>query len=82
MIKAELPKIMDREFINGLENLGWGSIHKEMEFKCGNIIQVIPKTYKWYLMPPCFTLGIMRYGSRVKWNNPEHSMRFFHPSIC
>ena len=25
---------------------------------------------KWYLMPPCLTLSIIRYGSRVKWNNP------------
>ena len=23
---------------------------------------VIPKTLKWYLMPPCFTLSIIRYG--------------------
>ena len=32
--------------------------------------QVIPKTQKWYLMPPCLTLSIIRYGSRVKWSNP------------
>ena len=25
---------------------------------------------KWYMMPPCLTLGIIRYGSRVKWSNP------------
>ena len=25
---------------------------------------------KWYLMPPCFTLSIIRYRSRVKWSNP------------
>ena len=25
---------------------------------------------KWYLMPPCSTLSIIRYGSRVKWSNP------------
>ena len=24
---------------------------------------------KWYLMPPCLTLSIIRYGSRVKWND-------------
>ena len=24
---------------------------------------------KWYLMPPCLTLSIIRYGSRVKWSN-------------
>ena len=25
---------------------------------------------KLYLMPPCLTLSIIRYGSMVKWNNP------------
>ena len=25
---------------------------------------------KWYLMAPCLTLSIIRYGSRVKWSNP------------
>ena len=24
---------------------------------------------KWYLIPPCLTLGIIRYASRVKWSN-------------
>ena len=24
----------------------------------------------WYLMPPCLTLSIIRYRSRVKWSNP------------
>ena len=28
-------------------------------------IRVILKTQKWYLMPPCLTLNIIRYGSRV-----------------
>ena len=25
---------------------------------------------KWYFMPPCLTLSIIRYESRVKWSNP------------
>ena len=25
---------------------------------------------KWYFMPPCLTLSIIRYGSRVKWIHP------------
>ena len=25
---------------------------------------------KWYLMLPCLTLSIIRYGSMVKWSNP------------
>ena len=27
------------------------------------------KLKKWYLMPPCLTPSIIRYGSRVKWSN-------------
>ena len=29
------------------------------------------KLKKWYLMPPSLILGIIRYGSRVKWSNPH-----------
>ena len=29
---------------------------------------------KWYLMPPCLTLSIIRWGSRVKWNNPGNGV--------
>ena len=25
---------------------------------------------KWYLIPPCLTLSIIKYVSRVKWSNP------------
>ena len=25
---------------------------------------------KWYLIPPCFKLSIIRYGLRVQWSNP------------
>ena len=33
--------------------------------------RVIPKTQKkWYLIPPCLALNIIRYGSRLKWSNP------------
>ena len=49
---------MGRVFTNGLGD--WGSI----------LGLVIPKTQKWYLMPPYLTLNIIRYESRVKWNNP------------
>ena len=44
---------MVRVFTNGRED--WNSIPD----------QVIPKTQKWYLMPPCLTLSIIKYGSRV-----------------
>ena len=29
-----------------------------------------PGLKKWYLIPPCLTLSIIRYVSRVKWSNP------------
>ena len=44
--------LMSRVFAYGPGDWGW----------------VIPKTQKWYLMPPCFTLSIIRYGSWVKWS--------------
>ena len=25
---------------------------------------------QWYLIPPCLTHGLIKYGSRVKWSNP------------
>ena len=31
--------------------------------------RIIPKTLKWYLIPPCLTLSNIRYVSRVKWSN-------------
>ena len=33
-------------------------------------VESYQKLKKWYLMPPCLTLSIIRYGSRVKWSNP------------
>ena len=50
--------IMIKVFVNGPGDLG--SIPG----------RVIPKSQKWYLMPPCLTLSIIRYRSRVKWDSP------------
>ena len=36
--------------------------------------RVILKTQKMYLMPPCLTLSIIRYGSRIKWSNPAKGL--------
>ena len=36
--------------------------------------RVLPKIQKWYLMLACLTLSIIRYGSRVKWSNPENEV--------
>ena len=45
--------IVDRVFANGPGD--WDSIPD----------WVIPKTKKWYLMPPCLILSIRRYKSTV-----------------
>ena len=37
---------------------------------------------KWYLMPPCLTLNIIRYGSRIKWNNLVKGVARFPTSGC
>ena len=34
----------------------------------------IKDSKKFYFMPPCLTLSIMRYGSKVKWSNPGKRM--------
>ena len=44
--------------------------------------RVIPKTQKWYLMPPSLTLSIIRYGSRVKWRNPGKWVASFLTPWC
>ena len=33
-------------------------------------VQSYHRLRKRHLMPPCLTLSIIRYRSRVKWNNP------------
>ena len=44
--------------------------------------RVIPKTQKWSLMPPYLTLSNIRYGSRVKWNNPRNGVAPFPTPWC
>ena len=51
---------MFRVFTNGPGDLG--SIPDQVSYQ---------RFKKWYLMPSCLTLSIIRYGSRVKWVNPE-----------
>ena len=36
--------------------------------------RVMPKTQKWYWIPPCLTLSIIRSGSKVKWSNPGNGV--------
>ena len=37
---------------------------------------------KWYLMLPCLTLSIIRYGSRVKWSNPGKGIALSRTPWC
>ena len=42
----------------------------------------IPKTQKSYLMPLCLTHSIIRYGTRVKWVNPENGVAPSPTPLC
>ena len=33
-------------------------------------VELYQRLYKWFLIPPCLTLGNISYISRVKWSNP------------
>ena len=37
---------------------------------------------KWYLIPPCLTLSIIRYRSKVKWSNPGKGVVPSHTPWC
>ena len=43
---------------------------------------VIPKTQKCFLMPPCLTIKIIRYGSKVKWRYPGTGVALFRTPRC
>ena len=49
---------MGRVFVNGPGDRGSIQVESYQRFK------------KWYLIPLCLTISIIRYLSRVKWNNP------------
>ena len=59
-------------------------IYSAMVWETG--IQSQVETYqrhkKWYLMPPCLTLSIVRYGSRIKWSNPRNGVAPFPSPWC
>ena len=44
----------------------------------GTRVQIQVESYqrlkKWYLMLPCLTLSLIKYGSRVKWSNPGNGV--------
>ena len=42
-----------------------------------NQVELYQKLKKWYLIPPCLSLSIIRYGSRVKWSNSSKGVAPF-----
>ena len=36
----------------------------------------------WYLIPPCLTLSIIRYLSKVKWSNPGKEVALYPTPMC
>ena len=45
-------------------------------------VQSYQRLKKWYLKPPCLTLSIIRYGSRIKWSNPWKGVPPFPTPWC
>ena len=45
-------------------------------------IESYKRLQKWYLMLPCLTLSIIRYGSKVKWINPGKRVAPFLTPWC
>ena len=41
-----------------------------LETRIQSQVESYQRFEKWYLMPPCLALSIIRYRSRVKWSNP------------
>ena len=58
---------MTKVLLKGMEDLEVGG---RMETWVRSQIESYQRLKKWYLMPPCLTLSIIRYGSRVNWSNP------------
>ena len=47
-----------------------------------SLVEAYQRLKKWYLMPPCLTLSIIRYESRVKRNNPGKGVAPSLPLWC
>ena len=45
-------------------------------------VESYQRLQKWYLIPPCLTLSIMRYVSRVKWSHPGEGVSPFPTPQC
>ena len=47
---------------------------KAQETRVQSLVASYQRLKKWYLIPPCLTLSIIRYVSRVKWSNPREGV--------
>ena len=47
-----------------------------------SLVESYQRLKKWYLMSPCLTLSIVRFGSRVKWSNPGKGVVPFPTPWC
>ena len=47
-----------------------------------SLVESYQRLKKWYLIPPCLTLSIIKYGSRVKWSNPGKGVAPSHTLWC
>ena len=45
-------------------------------------VESYQRLLKWYFMPLCLTLSIIRYGSRLKWRNPGKGVAPFPTPWC
>ena len=47
-----------------------------------SLVESYKRLKKWYLMPSCLILSIMRYGSRLEWSNPGKGVASSPTSWC
>ena len=46
------------------------------------MVREVKSYQRWYLIPPCLTLSIMRYVSRVKWSNAGEGVAPSPTPLC
>ena len=45
-----------------------------LETRVQSQVKSYQRLKKWYMIPPSLTVSIIRYRSRVKWNNPGNGV--------
>ena len=67
----ESIKIVSIVLSNLPHHFCWSILPMVQETWVQSQVESYQRLKKWYMMPPCLTLSIIRYRSRVKWVNPE-----------